>query len=544
MSAGARGGLSLVTTDPMDATGQPDPNNIPQGPTGALGQQQLGPTVPNPLNRPTSQRSELYSSIITSIFRALREDETFECLIEKEQTGLELVPILVAIRYHELTGELSKTEATELITKCEGCMLEAATAKKRKHRVGPKDIYRARMAAEAVVLNKKSHINTYELLQEAIAEGNRSGNFMCLIETDVGFEERPVLEAILWARKKGKITDQEAHRLSWDYTYPVDGPSINRGGAMELIRIHAAGLLKGETDACKLCSAMQLPQEEIDLFEEELAAIGVVVPTTTTRASTHSDWQRAAIPAGKEEEPIILTGDRTRNLVWAAAAVAIIGAGIATTVKTGLKTPASLGNTKAPIAALNHPDVTDPNSLGSIIITISPDAKATESDTESEPAPARQAKPATPIDEAPAKPEAVKIKLASAVTPPPNPQTPEMMTVITPSKPTPITTTPETEAPTAVRIMTTQAQIQPEQPEAAQQTSINLPIATKPGTYGGVTLDEAASKKLWESAGWTVKARMGTGGKKVFVLSKNGRSFVTGDTNIAEGQTGITASAE
>ena len=141
----------------------------------------------------------------------------------------------------------------------------------------------------------------------------------------------------------------------------------------------------------------------------------------------------------------------------------------------------------------------------------------------------------------------MKIAVASAVTVP-----------TATSDPTPTTTAPETATPIAVRVMATQARIQPEQPTAAsaptpvrpnqpeltQQTSITLPVATKPGTYGGITLDEATSKKLWESSGWSVKARMGTGGKKVFVVSKNGHSFVTSDTKITEGQTKIMASAE
>lgn len=575
MSAGiSRGALSLVTTDPMDS----DQDQQDQGPVtgpdaidtvvaGAIDDPGLAASNRLGVLRPASERSTLYASIVGSIFMALQQDESFECLIERPTTGLELVHILIAIRYYELTGELSKIEARELRNSCESNMREAATATKRKNKVTPKDIYAAEKAAETFTIDEISHTSTSQLLSEAISESRQTGNFTCLTETDVKFEERPILEAIFWAKRLGKITDNQAFTLFKRCLGSMSEAGIEPQ-AIEFIGIQTAGLFNSKEEARKVFKMMHLSPVEIRLFKDELDAIlgknaaetesGIDI--TKTEPDT-GDWApvpsrrgwfpEAFIVEKSEKKPLMPTGISTflQNRETRRAALEVVA--LAAILAIGGKVMNMVNQKESPqvrweipesAIATNAPESPkEPFSLGSITITVNPTMVATDAATK---APEVIVTPPVSVAAAPQPPQATP----SAPQEQPTPTTPtatQEPTAVATAQPTPATQPPEApQTRPTPQPQPVPQQAQPTPPETVAQNTITLPISTKPGAYGGVALDESASKKLWESAGYTVKARMGAGGKKVFILSKNGKSFIISDTKIATGQAEIAASIE
>ncbi len=355
--------------------------------------------------------------------------------------------------------------------------------------------------------NPGENPNRFVELDATIKDAGRAYDATSNVETDLGFEKRPILTAIFIDRNKGKLTDNEAIVLANDWLVQTR----NSGGKLfliqNLVELKLQGLLVQQVEIDKLITALQLSQGDQSIMADNLQYLGwaSVVgnpapfrPTWSPQGLTPNpviDTTASAAPIDKDQgyETPDPRGFVQRN-------VKKIGIGIAAAAATAL----AIGSTslwRGPTGSANETPAAAAGSAtaGSPSGTPPPVAPAASPST---PPPAATATTAAP--EAPSTPTAT-VAPAQA----PNPSAPTVA-------PIPVAVTPSA-------------------PEIQTQKTAEFPVVTRQNALGATSINIEASRGQWTAEGWQIEEFIAPNGNRGVKLTKNGKTATISNLRVTPG---------
>lgn len=353
-----------------------------------------------------------------------------------------------------------------------------------------------------------------ELYSKALErKGNAPGQRMVTGEYDMSslFEEKPLAyKQLLEDLERARTTDSQA--VCESYSCPESFPG-EQGSLIKGIFVARQSGSIGNQDAYRLAiecvkhmekiQDVMLVDSIISLFNEKYIsqeeARNLLNEIDLEKLDSDDREKVSNFLAGKKSEkasgstePVRYTGysnTATRRKVWAAIGGTLTAAAALTAILYTGKTPER--NPKenlvaAPIAGSANPEEQKP-----VIIEV-PNGKIAEPKA----GPALSVKPpARPVEEVIQEP-----KREPAIQVAPTPKTPEDPT-----------------------------------------SSTEIPVVYKEGPGGKVKIDDVASRKLWQTTGWTVKVKMSPTGQKSYQLTKGDQTATVPGTSLdaKPGQTTI-----
>lgn len=288
-------------------------------------------------------QAHTFQQVSEAIGDALDGDEPFTFYVDTGfGAGLEPVGIFTAIAILEQQNAINPAQRVQLETLAERAMTQASLDQTRKRRITAADIAAQKGAAVLVPLFQPE--TPYLKILRTIF-WNNDDPVKILVGTSEDFESKPILEAIFWERRNGKITTEEAFRLVRAHAGNLKRHKQSIG-LFEIIGLRSAGTetkkLLTPAEQAEVLTIVGVGETDLELLED--------VPPKDAPPKKIQDVAAAKLP----ESPGFFIKNR---LAVAAAAMAVVTTAILAVTGSNNTASSSQKESNKPAVTTSEPSL-------------------------------------------------------------------------------------------------------------------------------------------------------------------------------------------